>query len=371
MTKKTHFGIYNHAMISLLSAFFASFIATMLIIRFEHLHNHISADSDLSGPQKFHHKIVPRIGGISIALGILIAVLLKFLTKPNAAIELTLLACAIPVFSIGLLEDLTKKISIRTRLLFTAIGTILAICFLEVTIARLDIPVVDYLLGFSPIAVVFTIFAVTGLSNAYNIIDGFNGLSSMVGIIALMAIGYVSYILADPLMLYLSFVMIAAILGFFVWNFPKGLIFLGDGGAYLIGFWVGMLSILLVSRNPEVSPWFALLINIYPIFETIFSIWRKKIIKKISPGMPDGVHLHMLIYGRITRWLKSANPNRSFLSNARTSPYLWKLSCLATAPAIIFWNNTPALIVFATLFCISYLAIYRALVRFSLPRWLK
>lgn len=358
-------------MFSLLSAFLASFTATLLIIRFEHLHNHISADSDLSGPQKFHRKIVPRIGGVSIAFGILTAALFRFLTKPNANIELTLLVCAIPVFSIGLIEDLTKKISVRTRLLFTAIGALLAICFLETTITSLGIPVVDYLLGFPPIAIVFTIFAVTGLSNAYNIIDGFNGLSSMVGIIALMAIGYVSYVLADPLILYLCFVMIAAILGFFVWNFPRGLIFLGDGGAYLIGFWVGILSIMLVSRNPKVSPWFAFLINIYPIFETIFSIWRKKIFKKISPGTPDGVHLHMLIYGRIARWLKVDNPKKGFLSNARTSPYLWKLSCLATAPAILFWNNTPALIAFAALFCLSYLAIYRALVRFKIPRWLK
>lgn len=358
-------------MIGLLSAFFASFIATMLIIRFEHLHSHMSADSDLSGPQKFHHKVVPRIGGLSIALGVFIAVLLKFLTKPNASTELSLLACAVPVFLVGLIEDLTKKISIRTRLLFTGIGALLAIYLLNISITRLDILGIDYLLGFSPIAIVFTIFAVTGLSNAYNIIDGFNGLSSMVGIIALIAIGYVSHALTDPIVLYLSFMMIAAILGFFVWNFPRGLIFLGDGGAYLIGFWVGVLSIMLVSRNPEVSPWFAFLINIYPIFETIFSIWRKKIIKKISPGAPDGVHLHMLIYGRIARWLKVDNPSKGFLSNARTSPYLWKLSCLATAPAILFWDNTSALIGFAILFCIIYVVIYRALVRFSIPKWLK
>ena len=57
-------------MSGLLAAFLSSFIATLLIIRFKHLHERFSADSDLSGPQKFHINAVPRIGGISIAIGL-------------------------------------------------------------------------------------------------------------------------------------------------------------------------------------------------------------------------------------------------------------------------------------------------------------
>ena len=64
-------------------------------------------------------------------------------------------------------------------------------------------------------------------------------------------------------------------LGFFVWNFPAGLIFLGDGGAYFLGFYVAELAILLLHRNPAVSPMFPLLLCIYPVFETLFSIYRR------------------------------------------------------------------------------------------------
>lgn len=358
-------------MICLLSAFFASFIATLLIIRFEHLHSHISADSDLTGPQKFHKNAVPRIGGISIALGILVAVLLKFQAQPNSTIEITLLVCAIPVFAIGLTEDLTKKISVRMRLLFTAIGAILAISLLGIHITKLDIPGIDYLLGITPIAIVFTVFAVTGLSNAYNIIDGFNGLSSMVGIITLMAIGYMSYVLADPLMISLSFMMAAAILGFFVWNYPRGLIFLGDGGAYLIGFWIAIASIMLVSRHSNVSPWFALLVNGYPILETLFTIYRRKIHQGKSPGQPDGIHFHSLIFRRVLSSGKGGiKQDDWFTTNARTSPYLWILTGMAIIPAILWWQSTPILIGFFCLYIFSYIWLYKRIVSFRTPGWM-
>lgn len=358
-------------MIGLLSAFFTSFIATLLIIRFEHLHSHISADSDLTGPQKFHKNAVPRIGGISIALGILVAVLLKFQAQPNSTIEITLLVCAIPVFAIGLTEDLTKKISVRMRLLFTAIGAILAISLLGIHITKLDIPGIDYLLGITPIAIVFTVFAVTGLSNAYNIIDGFNGLSSMVGIITLMAIGYMSYVLADPLMISLSFMMAAAILGFFVWNYPRGLIFLGDGGAYLIGFWIAIASTMLVSRHSNVSPWFALLVNGYPILETLFTIYRRKIHQGKSPGQPDGIHFHSLIFRRVLSSGKGGiKQDDWFTTNARTSPYLWILTGMAIIPAILWWQSTPILIGFFTLYIFSYVWLYKRIVSFRTPGWM-
>ncbi|MEA9567360.1 glycosyltransferase [Polynucleobacter sp. AP-Nickl1-40-C4] len=358
-------------MIGLLSAFFTSFIATLLIIRFEHLHSHIYADSDLSGPQKFHKKAVPRIGGVGIALGVLIAILLKLQAQSTSIIESTILICAIPVFAIGLTEDLTKKISVRMRLLFVAIGALLAINLLNIQITKLDIPGVDYLLGFSPIAIVFTVFAVTGLSNAYNIIDGFNGLSSMVGMITLMALGYMSYVLTDPIMISLSFIMAAAILGFFIWNYPRGLIFLGDGGAYLIGFWIAIISIMLVSRHSNVSPWFALLVNGYPILETLFTIYRRKIHQGKSPGQPDGIHFHSLIFRRVLSSGKSGTKQDDwFTANARTSPYLWMLTSLAIIPAVLWWQSTPILIGFFALYIFSYVWLYKRIVCFKTPGWM-
>lgn len=355
-------------MSGLLAAFLSSFVATLLIIRFKHLHEQFSADSDLSGPQKFHTNIVPRVGGISIALGLFIAIVFRLKNIPAPITEITLLVCAIPTFAIGLTEDLTKKISVRLRLIFTAIAAMLLVYLVPTQITRLDIPYLDFALGVPIIGAALTVFAITGLANAYNIIDGFNGLASMVGIITLLAIAYVSFVVADPLMMYLSLTMAAAIMGFFIWNYPRGLIFLGDGGAYLIGFWIASLSVMLTYRHQEISPWFALLINGYPIIETIFTIYRRKVHQGKSPGQPDGIHFHTLIYRRILR--PHCNEG-AFSANARTAPYLWILTILGVAPAVLWWQSTPILIVASLTFVACYIWLYTRIVQLKTPRWMQ
>ena len=358
-------------MISLLAAFFASFVATLLIIRFKHLHQQFSGDHDLSSPQKFHTESVPRIGGISVAFGLLAATLINLQSSFTEPLKVTLLLCTIPTFAIGLTEDLTKKISVKTRLFFTALAAALVVFLLDASITRVDIWGIDYLLGIPLVAIVFTVFAITGLVNAYNIIDGFNGLSSMIGIIALLSIAYVGFLVQDTAIISLSLIMVGAILGFFIWNYPRGLIFLGDGGAYLIGFWIATLSVILVVRHPSISPWFALLINAYPIIETLFSIYRRKIHQRKSPSLPDGIHFHTLIYRRILNLTAVKSEFDLLNSNARTAPYLWFLSSFAIVPAIIWWQSTPFLIAFTLLFTISYVWLYAKIVRFDTPKWMR
>jgi UDP-N-acetylmuramyl pentapeptide phosphotransferase/UDP-N-acetylglucosamine-1-phosphate transferase len=160
-------------------------------------------------------------------------------------------------------------------------------------------------------------------------------------------------------------------LGFFFWNFPHGLIFLGDGGAYFLGFWVAETAILLIHRNHDVSALFPLLACIYPIFETLFSIYRRVVVRARPAGMPDGIHLHSLVYRRIMRWALGRSGRRSVeRRNSMTSPYLWMLCMLAVVPAMLFWQHTGALAVFIGLFGLTYVLLYRAIVRFRTPRFL-
>jgi len=357
-------------MIGLLTAFFISFVVTLLIIKFQHLHQRLTGDYDFSGPQKMHTHSVPRIGGISIALGLLAASLVKLSNHLGIAYEVTFFLCATPAFLIGLAEDLTKRIGVKSRLLLTAFSAFLATQLLGAVITSLNIPGIDSALQIQMIAVIFSIFTITGLANAYNIIDGFNGLASMVGIITLMALGYLSFKVNDPVLLYLCFVMLAAIVGFFIWNYPAGLIFLGDGGAYLIGFWIALISILLVNRHPEISPWFALLINAYPIVETLFTIYRRKIHQNKNPSHPDGMHFHTLLYRRVFNTYNQNNRHSLLSANAKTSPYLWLLSSVAIIPALIWWKSTHILVGFSLAFCLLYWWLYRQIVYFRTPRWL-
>lgn len=230
----------------------------------------------------------------------------------------------------------------------------------------------NLMLSYPFVAMAITCFAVAGVANAFNIIDGYHGLSAMVAVIILTGIAYVAFQVDDLSIMTAALTMVGALLGFLIWNYPRGLIFLGDGGAYFIGFWVAELSVLLTSRHAEVSKWFPFLLCLYPIFETLFTVYRRLILKRTHPGMPDASHLHQLIYMRIVRLTIDGRevvlPNHR---SARTSLYLWAVSAVCVIPAILFWRHHMALKFFSLLFVIFYLCLYWSIVRFKVPIWLK
>lgn len=354
-------------------AFLISLISCFLIIRYQHLHAHITGDNQFSNPQKFHHTIVPRIGSLAILIALLFAGTVRWIQDGSSAIYFFIMILAsLPAWLVGISEDLTKKISVLTRLIITTFSALLAGYLLNAWITRIDIPILDPILAIPAFSIFFTCVAITGLANAYNIIDGFNGLASMVAIIALLAITYVAYRVGDITIVIAALPMAGALAGFFFWNYPRGYIFLGDGGAYLIGFWIATLSILLVMHNSQVSPWFAVLVNCYPIFETLFSIWRKRIHQGKSPGQADAAHFHSLIYRRIIRWAHIPGIDEGLhRANAKTSPYLWLLSSLAVLPAIVWWEHTWLLQLSALWFAISYVYLYIMIIKFRTPTWIR
>ena len=356
----------------LILSFLTSLVATLLVVRSTEKHGHRSADHDLSGPQKFHSAPVPRIGGVSIFLALLACGLLaQFTGRAEAGALWLLLLCSLPTFLSGLAEDLTKAQSPRRRLFFTAVSAGLAAWLLDAVVRRTDIPGVDSLIVFAPFAVALTVFVVTGVANAVNIIDGFNGLASMCVLMMMLAIAYVAFQVGDTFVFTAALICTGAVLGFFVWNFPAGLIFLGDGGAYLLGFVLAELAVLLLGRNPDVSPIFTLLLCAYPIFETIFTIYRRKFVRGVATGAPDGIHLHTLIHRRLVRGSEGHTPERRQTQrNSLTSPYLWLLCLLTVIPAVLWWDNTALLTVFLFLFMASYVLLYASIVRFKTPRWL-
>jgi UDP-N-acetylmuramyl pentapeptide phosphotransferase/UDP-N-acetylglucosamine-1-phosphate transferase len=358
---------------SIVIAGMISWVITLLIIRFNHLHNDLTADC-MTGVQKFHSHPTPRVGGVGLYCGVAVVALFLLLRELDVGWSLLmLLLAAAPAFAGGLVEDLTKKVSVLWRLGLTMVSAVLGYVLLGAELNRLDVPLVDQwvdlALSWWPLSLLLTMVAIGGVANAINIIDGFHGLAGVFCLMIFGALGYVAFLLGDTLLWTTCAALIGALLGFLVWNYPRGLIFLGDGGAYFLGFMAGELSVLLVMRHPEVSPWFPMLLMIYPVFETLFSIYRKKILRGMSPGEPDGVHLHMLVYKRLVRWaVGSSEAEDRNNRNALTSPYLWVLSSMAIFPAMLFWRSTPMLMCFVLLFAVSYVWLYRRIVLFKVPR---
>jgi UDP-N-acetylmuramyl pentapeptide phosphotransferase/UDP-N-acetylglucosamine-1-phosphate transferase len=360
-------------MTALIIAFLTSALVSLLIIRYQHLHGHLSADIDTIGIQKFHSVPVPRIGGLAIIVGIAGALIYRASSTQTIPIfALALLASALPTFLMGFTEDVTKKIGARIRLAGAIASAALCGYLMGAWIDNIQVFGLDAILLWAPVSILFTCFCVAGVSNAFNIIDGYHGLSSVVALIILVSIAYVGLQVGDSQIIFCALIAIGSILGFLIWNYPRGLIFLGDGGAYLIGFWIAELSILLVLRNPQVSKWFPMLICFYPIFETIFTLYRRIFIRRVNPTMPDAAHLHQIIYKRIVRWAIGKN-NINYMNqrNAMTAPYLWVLSSAASIPGIIFWNNHIALKIFFAGFALLYVWLYWSIVKFKTPFWLR
>jgi UDP-N-acetylmuramyl pentapeptide phosphotransferase/UDP-N-acetylglucosamine-1-phosphate transferase len=358
-------------MFSIIVSFFISLIVTLLIVRFSHK-NKKMLDSDLKGIQKIHAMPVARVGGLGIFLGAVGGCALLYFRVPAVGIWVaTLIGSSFAAFGCGIVEDYTKNVSPRRRLVLTMVSATAAFFWLDAGIVRVDVPFIDVCLSYGWVSLPLTIFAIAGVANAINIIDGFNGLAGAVTMFMLLSLAYVAFQVGDIYVLSAALIMIGAIAGFFIWNYPHGLIFMGDGGAYFIGFMLAELVALLIARNPSVSAWYAFLLLIYPVVETIFSIYRRKFVRGVSPGLPDGVHLHMLIFKRLVRWTVGNRDARSVTRrNAMTSPYLWFLSLMAVIPATLFWKSTWILAILCVMFISTYVWLYAQIVRFNVPAWL-
>lgn len=358
-------------MSSFLLSFIVSALLTLLIIKHGKLHG-AALDHDLSSVQKVHTEAVPRIGGAGIFLAVVLSGLLAMLRTPHIGEGiLLLLLCSSVAFLGGFVEDITKNVSAARRLLLTMAAAALGYILLDARIERLDWIFSTWSLTYIWIALPLTVLAVAGIANAINIIDGFNGLATVVAICMLLSLGYVAWQVSDTFVLVAALIVAGAAAGFLIWNYPAGLIFLGDGGAYFLGFMLGELAVLLVMRNNQVSTWYAALLLIYPVFETLFSAYRRLFLRGRSPGTPDGIHLHSLIFRRVVVWAVGRRDARALLvRNAMTSPYLWLLSLMAVIPATLFWRRTWVLMSFCLLFVVSYVWLYARIVRFRSPRWM-
>lgn len=358
---------------SFFTSIFTSFSIALILIRYIHLHQKMTGDIHTQGPQKFHIGLTPRIGGLPILLGLCAGGGLA-ISKDLLPVQLSLslLVAVAPVFLLGLAEDISKRVAPLWRLLASFFSAGLASWLIGATLSGIGLPGIDSLMSsYHVVTLIFTVIAVGGMCHSLNIIDGYNGLASGVSGMIFLALGYVCFEVGDRQLLAACLICSGAVAGFMVWNFPRGLIFAGDGGAYLLGFLIAEISVLLVVRNPSVSPWFPFTLVVYPVWETLFTMYRRRIIRGQAAGLPDALHLHQMVFSRLVRWMVGKREARHLLRrNSMTAPYLWGMGLLTVVPAVLAWHNPLLLQVCCLMFVFFYLWLYRRLVRFRAPRWM-
>lgn len=343
-----------------LLVFAATALTGIALVLTQRWHGRFSLDKT-EGVQKQHTLPTSRIGGVAIGAGLVLGWHLG--SADQRAILGPLLLAGIPAFAFGLLEDITKHVSALARLLATLGSGALAWYLTGITMQNTGFAPLDWLLMFPPLAVLFTAFAVGGLTNAINIIDGFNGLAA--GSVAIMAIalGLIALNVGDVPVATVSFMLAACALGFAVVNWPLGKVFMGDGGAYLLGFVLAWLAVLLPMRHAELTAWTTIMVCAYPVLEVGFSVRRRRKRKGHHPGQADHAHLHHFVNRRLVRKLFPLLSVR--LQNGLTSPLCWLGTALPAVWAVAFANNAPALACGFALSVFGYGAVYARLTQFA------
>ena len=338
-----------------LVAFAISAMVMVFILLTQGWHGRWSYDS-VKGVQKTHQGKVPRIGGVAL----FIAMLLTGTQISSASQEIlnTVLIFTAIAFSFGLLEDLTKKVSVAIRLWATLLPGVFAYFLTGYSLNYFGIAPIDWVLQWTVLSVLFTAFCISGITHAINMIDGYNGLAGWSSVWILLGLWAISTACGDQELALISLIFVGAIAGFLALNWPWGKVFLGDGGSYFLGSSIACLCVLLVVRNPSVSPFACLMLCSYPVIEALYSIWRRVKNKKKS-GKPDRLHLHQLIGEKLIYPLLSKND--STRAKSATTGFVSSLFCVPTAAmAFALYDKQNTLII---LFCglsLGYLWIYRA-----------
>ena len=302
-----------------------------------------------NGPQKIHQGVVPRIGGIAIILGVCGSLVLsqKYLLA-------WLMIAAAPVFIVGLAEDFTGSVSAKLRLVVSLVTGYLFCWLTGYQITNVSIDAVGFLLAIPVVSFVLTSLAVAAMVNALNMVDGLNGLARTTAIMIITSVGILSGQGGDFELQFICFSIVSACLGFLVWNFPFGKIFLGDGGAYFLGALVAGIAILLPERNNEISPFSSMLIIIYPFYELVRSTVRRIYVKGYNLLEPDDRHIHSLIYGFVSSRVLMTRPNQNSLASVMV--LILPLSCCFWA--LMFFNER--LMLFTGIF--AFIVFYEALI---------
>ena len=244
------------------------------------------------------HKTTPLLGGVVFFL-----ILVFFLPENYQYFTILIFF----IFLTGLLSDLDILHSPFYRIIFQTIVIVVYLFLFDNFVLSIRVDFFDNLLNIFFIKLFFTSFCILILINGTNFIDGVNTLVAGYFILVVSNVIYLTDVNNLNLDILLVSTCLTCLVAIYIFNF-FGKIYLGDGGAYLISFVIGVTLIKFFNDNYLVSPYYIVALLWYPAYENLFSIIRKKILKK-TPSTPDNEHLHQLIYLYLSR---SFNIDKNF-----------------------------------------------------------
>lgn len=310
---------------------------------------------DLRAVQAMHTRRTPRLGGVAIFGAVCLSVVLspEVITAPYAKFVLA----ASLLFFVGLAEDLGYRVSPRGRFLAAIGASLLAIWFLKVWLPRTGIAGLDMVVDHWIVGIPLTLLVTAGIANGFNLIDGVNGLASLAAIVAGVALSVIADAAGYEIMTHLAMMIAAAVFGFFLLNYPRGLIFLGDAGAYTLGFVLSWFGIAILLNVPEASPWALLLTLFWPVADTLLAIYRR-FRGKVDVSAPDRLHVHQMVMRSLEICVLGRKEPK--VANPLTTLVLAPFVIAPPVAGVLLWdqnlNAFLAVLGFGTVFFASYIS---------------
>ena len=301
--------------------------------------------------QKIHSKQTSRHGGVVVFF-----IIFFFSYYLENFILLSLCLIYILNLIISFIEDSYHLVTPAVRLISIIFTSSLTIYFINnlFGLPTINIPF-THIKIINPVLMSFIlIFFMSSIISGANLIDGANGLCSLSFISILVTLYFFAAKSNDLMIINSLHIILPALIGFLVLNFPKGKIFLGDNGAYFLGFITCSLIFIFIVNNPNLSSWAIIALLFYPGFEVFFSFIRKLFLKK-NPFKADDMHLHLIAFRVLNAGIK-----KDWLANSLVTIFLvivWLVPCILV---LIFNNSTLSIFIVLTLSIYIYLSIYIA-----------
>lgn len=241
---------------------------------------------DAPNERKIHDRVMPRLGGLAIYLSFTLAVLL---TQPLSKQVIGLVVGGSIIMALGILDDI-KGLSPKVKLA-GQIGAALVLVLFGIRVEFITNPF-DDMINLGKLAIPVTVFWLIGVTNALNLVDGLDGLAAGTSAIAAVTMSVVAMMEQQTVYAVLALILAASTFGFLKYNFNPARIFMGDSGSMFLGFNLGTLAILGLTKGTTIISLFIPVVILgIPILDTLFAI-----VRRYTNGKPifqaDRQHLH-------------------------------------------------------------------------------
>ena len=273
-------------MILLSTLLISMFITIALIPFFRGLAIKVNA-LDVPNERKVHKYPMPKSGGIAMALGAFIPILLW--SPSDNFTRATIIGAGIVVL-FGLLDDM-RDLGFKAKFAGQFAAALIIIIYGGVKIKSLGMLFPDDVLLPDWLAMPLTFIVIVGITNAINLSDGLDGLAGGISLLSFLCIGYLAYSAGNFDIALLSAATVGAIFGFLRFNTFPASVFMGDAGSQLLGFMAITFSLKLTQGNAPLSPLLPLLLLGFPVLDTI-TVMFERVTNGKSPFVADKNHLH-------------------------------------------------------------------------------